>query len=165
MRVRDHQLPTHTARRGTAILAVVALAIGCNTSASLPTAPSPSPADVATVVTAVCSQDASPPPRVYAGVESPESPYHGGALASRYLLCSDQTFCLQYSSPRFPLFEYRGTYVEADGMVTFRWRDNQGIQASWGPTFAKLTGDHLWVRYDTVMQLDGFEDGLYVLVQ
>ena len=146
------------------ILAMVALATGCGTSAPVPTAPSPPEVTVA-VTAPVCTQDASPPPRVYVAVDPPSSLYHGGTLGSQFLLCSDQTFALQYSSPRFLVFEYRGTYVEADGWVTFQWFYNQQVSAKWGPTLATLVGDLLSVRYDIVMSLDGFEDGVYVRTQ
>ena len=85
-------MSTNTPCRSVTILAVVALAAACNTSARLPTAPTaPAPTEVAVATTApVCNQDASPPPRVYVAADSPVSDYHGGPLGSQFFLCDDR---------------------------------------------------------------------------
>ena len=40
-------------------------------------------------------------------------------VTSRYVLYDDGTFALQYTSANYPFFEYRGTYEEANDLITF----------------------------------------------
>jgi len=77
--------------------------------------------------------------------------------ASRYVVYDDSTFSLQYLSPRFGFFEYRGTYSRADSMVTLRFDANSN---AWFAS-AILKGRSLIVKYNLDMQLSDFEDGLY----
>jgi hypothetical protein len=54
---------------------------------------------------------------------------------------------------------YRGTYTEANGIITFMW-EGWSIAGPWGAT-ASLEGDMLAVRYNPIMQLSDFEDAVY----
>jgi hypothetical protein len=100
------------------------------------------------------------PPAISAGrifVESsPVYRNQGMGLDSRYVLYDDGTFALQFSG----LFEYRGTYQELDGRINFDW---QGWSAAgpWGAS-GSLHGDTLDVKYNLVMQMTDFVDGVYI---
>jgi hypothetical protein len=80
--------------------------------------------------------------------------------SSRFVLREDATFSLQYSTPQYGFFEYLGTYSRADSLVTFHW---QGWSSA-GPWGADgiLRGDSLIVKYNFIMQMTDFEDGVYV---
>jgi len=101
----------------------------------------------------------SPPARIYVAVDSPLYPIHGSPLASRYVLYDDGTFALQYSSANYPFFEYRGAYKEANALITFEW-EGWSTAGPWGAT-GSLSDDSLTVRYNIIMQLSDFEDGVY----
>ena len=76
------------------------------------------------------------------------------------MLYADGTFALQYSSANHPFFEYRGTYKDADGVITFEW-EGWNVMGPWGAT-GSLNGDSLDVRYNFIMQMSDFDDGVYV---
>lgn len=141
-----------------ALVALLVLATACS-DWTPPTAPSgappgnPPPGPVS-------FPPISRPARIYVGVDSPSYPIHGSPLASRYVLYDDGTFALQYSSANHPFFEYRGTYREANALVTFEW-DGWSTAGPWGAT-GSLTDESLTVRYNIIMQLDDFEDGVYL---
>jgi hypothetical protein len=86
--------------------------------------------------------------------------YHDGRLVSRYVLYQDSSFALQFSSPRSGIFEYLGRYSRADSVITFDW-DGWSIAGPWGAT-GTLRGDSLDVKYNIIMQLSDFVDGVYV---
>ena len=46
--------------------------------------------------------------------------------------------------------------MEEDNFIVFEWRD-------WGLATASLTGDSMSVRYNGLMQMSDFEDGVYIL--
>ena len=100
----------------------------------------------------------SQPARIFLAVEWPEYAYHGSQLASRYVLHEDGTFALQYSSVRYPFFEYRGTYTENGGAFSFDFGE------PWG-ALGWLNGDSLTVEYNVFMQQVDFENGVYVRTQ
>jgi hypothetical protein len=81
---------------------------------------------------------------------------HGMPFDSRYVLYDDGKFALQFSG----LFEYRGTYKESDGTITFEW-EGWSVMGPWGAT-GTLNGDTLDVKYNLVMQLTDFIDGVYI---
>jgi len=93
-------------------------------------------------------------------VDPPVSQWHGSVLASRFVLYDDGTFALQYSSARFPFFEYPGTYKNVDGAITFyfHWAGGSMTESAWGT----LTGDTLTVEYEETMHHADFEDGVYI---
>jgi hypothetical protein len=77
--------------------------------------------------------------------------------SSRYVLANDTAFSLQYlTTERF--FEYRGRYSRAAATLTFHFNDSAG---AWEAT-GTLRGDSLIVRYNLLMLLADFEDGVYV---
>jgi hypothetical protein len=118
---------------------------------------------VFTAASAPVSDDFPPPSepaRVYVAVDQPFYLIHGSPLASRYLLFDDGSFALQYSSANYPFFEYRGTYQEEGGRITFEW-EGWSVAGPWGAT-GSIAEDLLSVQYNVIMQLSDFEDGLYV---
>ena len=154
---------TYAARYG-ALGVLLALCTACSDSTP-PTRPSPVNAPVTT--------PAPPPPpvahnptfpalarpgRVYMGVSSPTSPTHGSALYSRYVLYDDGTFALQYSSANFPFFEYRGTYSGSGEAIEFLFE-------GFGTSRGTLVDESLTVKYNDIMQMSDFEDGVYVRQQ
>jgi hypothetical protein len=107
--------------------------------------------------------EVSRPARVYVAVNSPMYQMHGSPLVSRYVLYDDGTFALQYSSANHPFFEYRGTYTEASGLITFEW-EGWSVAGPWGAT-GSLSAESLSVRYNIIMQMSDFEDGVYSRTQ
>ena len=143
--------------RFAALLAIVAVMTGCDRALpsaptrtipqSLPPAPAPAPFPVegARVF-------------VYASARGAVMPY---TLASRFVLHDNGTFALQYLSGSQGSNEYRGTYTEVDGLVTFHW-EGWSTAGSWGAT-GVLTGDSLAVTFNMIMLLSDFENATYTL--
>jgi hypothetical protein len=52
--------------------------------------------------------------------------------------------------------------VEANGLITFAW-EGWSVAGPWGAT-GSITDDSLSVRYNVIMQLSDFEDGVYLRV-
>jgi len=154
---------TNAAVRYGAVAALLAISTACSES-SPPTRPSPVAASVET--------PAPPPPvphtptfpalsrpgRVYVGVPAPATPTHGSALYSRFVLYDDGTFALQYSSANFGFFDYRGTYT-GETALEFQW-EGWSTAGPWGAS-GTLDGETLSVKYNLIMQLTDFEDGVY----
>jgi hypothetical protein len=88
------------------------------------------------------------------------SNYHGGSLSSRYVLYDDSTFALEFVSPRFGAFDYRGRYSLVDSRIIFSW-DGWSTAGPWGAQ-ASLRGDSLKVTYNLIMSMSDFVDGTYV---
>lgn len=149
-----------------ALVALLVLSSAC-TELTPPTAPT-STADLTSTLPptsnpapgAVPFPAVSRPARIYVAVSSPSYPMHGSPLASRFVLYDDGTFGLQYSSANYPFFEYRGTYKEANALITFEW-EGWSTAGPWGAT-GSVTDDSLTVRYNVIMQLSDFEDGVYI---
>ena len=85
------------------------------------------------------------------------SAFHGGRVASRYVLYEDGSFGLQFSSRRVGLMEYHGRYVRKDSSIAFAFLTAQGPPSATG----KLRGDSLSITY-TPSLWDDFIDGVYV---
>ena len=83
-----------------------------------------------------------------------------GSLASRFVLYTDSTFELQFSSMKRGYFAYTGRFARADSTVTFSW-DGWSSAGPWGAT-GTLRGDSLRVEYNQVMMMTDFIDGVYV---
>lgn len=98
--------------------------------------------------------------RVYVAASWPYNPIHGSQLASRYVLYDDGSFALQYSSANYPFFEYLGRYFGADGDFSFQF-DAWNLAGPWEAA-ATVTEETLTVRYNIIMQLADFEDGVYL---
>ena len=76
---------------------------------------------------------------------------------SHYELYDNGAFALQFPG----IGEYRGTYKETDGTITFSW-EGWSVAGPWGAT-GTLANDRLVVRYNLIMQLSDFEDAVYTL--
>lgn len=156
---------TNASVRYGALGAVLALSTACS-EVTPPTAPTPTaeqlpaPAPTPPAPRVPTFPAISKPARVYVGVPSTSYPIHGSPLASRYVLYDDGTFALQYSSANYPFFEYLGTYSEENGDIAFHW-DGWSAAGPWG-AIGTLTEDSLSVKYNVIMQMSDFEDGVYV---
>jgi hypothetical protein len=138
----------NAAGRRAALLALLVLSPACGTDMGLSTAPTSTPPATVGVPPAFPAVKRSA--RIYVALDS--SP-----LPSRYVLYDDGTFVLQYSRANL---EYRGTYHEAYGAIAFEW-EGWSVAGPWGAT-GSLSDDALAVRYNLIMQLSDFEDGLYI---
>jgi hypothetical protein len=104
------------------------------------------------------------PGRIYGETGAPYAwlnAYHGGTLVSRYVLYDDGTFALQFASTRYGFFQYPGQYSTSGSQVRLTWEG----WSSAGPweSNVSLDADTLTVKYDLVMALSDFTDGVYVL--
>jgi hypothetical protein len=88
------------------------------------------------------------------------SAYHGGVLASRFVLYGDDRFALQFSSPAWGFFEYGGRYARTDSGLVFAF-DGSSIAGPWQAT-GTLSGERLSVTYNDLMIHSDFVDGVYV---
>jgi hypothetical protein len=132
---------------------VVASACADSVTPTTPTTPSgPAGADFPAV---------SRPARIYLFASKLSYPVSEWTSASRYVLYDDSTFAVQ-SLRSQGSFEYLGTYTVANTLITFRWDANQNVPAPWRPATGTLTADSLTVRYDAIMNMDGFEDAVYI---
>ena len=146
----------NVAVRRTALVALVVLASACADSVTLtgPTATTPSPR----------TPGLSRPAQIYVFARGLSYPVSEWTSDSRYVLYDDDTFALQFLLSQGS-FQYRGTYTKANTLITFHWQDNQNVPAPWRPSSGTLTDDSLAVQYDVIMNLDGFEDAVYVRTQ
>jgi hypothetical protein len=150
-----------------ALVAAFALLAACDAPISTPTTPSAQTVTPATLPGPSSQQVQGA--RVYVYASSPyqvyaSSPYQAAAYtrASRFVLYENGTFALQYSSgSQTP--EYRGTYTEGNGRVSFSW-EGWSVAGPWAAT-GVLTGDSLAVTYNIIMSLSDFEDASYTLVR
>ena len=152
-------------------VAIAVLFAGCSDSERVsPTAPTPSTVAVAPTPAPPIEPGVPPPfppvsrpARVYVAAQFPTYEYHRGPLASRYVLYDDGAFGLQYASPRFGTFEYRGMYTESNGHLDFQW-EGSSLAGPWGAT-AVITEESLTVSYNVIMQMTDFEDGVFLRVR
>ena len=118
-----------------------------------PTRPTPaagavSPAPTPPTVPAADFPTVAGPARIYLAANS-------WPLPSRYVLYDDGRFALQYIG----INDYRGTYKEANGVITFEW-EGWSTAGPWGAA-GSITDAALTVRYNLIMQLSDFEDAVY----
>jgi hypothetical protein len=85
---------------------------------------------------------------------------HHGTVESRYVLHEDGTFGLQYLTKEFGFFQYSGRYTRTDTLVAFAF-ENGAFAPVWEAS-GVLAGDSLTVRYNTMMSLSDFVDGVFV---
>jgi hypothetical protein len=80
---------------------------------------------------------------------------------SRYVIYENGTFSLQYVSAKWGFGEYPGRYSRTDSAITFQFDASGG---TFGPWLADgiVAGDSLTVKYNYIMVLDDFEDGVYI---
>jgi hypothetical protein len=145
------------------VFASLAAACGDPSGALRPAAPAP---DTSRAVKPLPGPPFAEPSRaatIYRGPDNLYSnyvDYHRGLLASRYVFYEDSTFALQFSSPRFGLFEYNGRYSRTDSKIELSFFDSN-TAGPWDAT-AALNGGEMSVTYNVVMSLADFVDGVYV---
>lgn len=141
-----------------AFVAVLALASACMDSVTptTPAAATPAPPPVSEFPAV------SRPARIYLFARELSYPVRDATTGSRYVLYDDGTFALQYLRSRVS-FEYRGTYADANGLITFEW-EGWSVAGPWGAT-GSLGDNSLTVRYNLIMELDDFENAVYLRTQ
>jgi len=139
------------------VVTLAVLSIACD-PAYLPTAPSSLPTAASSLPTPL---PPPAPPLIVGSTYRFSGPlsYAISAITSesRYLLDDHGSFALQY--PQLPR-DYRGTYRQDNGVLTFRFADDSRWEA-----IGTLRGDSLEVRYNLIMGLSDFEDAVYKLSQ
>ena len=81
---------------------------------------------------------------------------------TRFVLCDDDTFVLQYLAGA-GTFEFVGTYTRNDSLLVLDFRDFSDYTADNAQdAVGVLRGDSLTVRYGVYMSMSDFMDGLYV---
>jgi hypothetical protein len=93
--------------------------------------------------------------RIFTFTRELSYPVRSWTRDSRFVLYDNGGFALQYLA----VGEYRGTYEEQNGTVTFRW-EGWSIAGPWGAT-GTIAGDSLTVRYNEIMELSDFENAVY----
>jgi hypothetical protein len=78
---------------------------------------------------------------------------------SRYVLFDDETFRLYFVTAERGFFEYAGRYTRTDSILTFSFDDG-----SWQAT-GTAHEDMLLVVYNFSANMNGFEDGVYILAR
>jgi hypothetical protein len=143
-------------RRTLLVLVVLSAACGASptsaTSSKPAARPTPTPAATPAPAPGTGFPTASGSPRVFVAV-------HSMPRASRFLLYDDCTFVLQYSGGP----DYRGTYTELDGVLTFAW-EGWSMAGPWGAT-GTITDDSLVVKFNILMMLSDFVDDVYMRSQ
>ncbi len=129
---------------------------GCSDSTWLPLEPAAAPSAPSSPAPDPAFPTVGDTAQVYVRV-SPSTFVEG---TSRYVLYSDGTFGLQYVTPRFGFFQYKGRYARTGSAIVFDW-DGWSTAGPWGAEGA-IAGDSLTVKYNVVMMLSDFEDGVYV---
>jgi len=80
--------------------------------------------------------------------------------SSRYVFYDEGVFSLEYIRPDGGFFEYRGHYSRADSSITFSF-DGWSVAGPWLATGVVRRDSSIVVRYNVIMQLSDFEDGVY----
>ena len=153
------EIMMHTAiSRGT-VVGLFALSIACGRAT--PIAPTPLSRG------AVVPSSPAPPPTIVSGPSRTFTFDHQLAYGvrdytkqSRFILYDNGAFALEYVSLGL---EYRGTYTDSNGVVTFQW-EGWSVAGPWGAT-GRLKDDSLTVQFNDIMQLSDFEDAIYRLPQ
>lgn len=86
--------------------------------------------------------------------------YHGGMLISRYVLYDDGSFALQFSSARYGLSAYEGTYFQSGSEIRFLFKD-ANLAGPW-EAVGTTDGNKLRVDYNGIMIAADFESGVYL---
>jgi hypothetical protein len=146
---------TSVALRSGALLAILMLANACADSPT-PTGPT---AVAATSPPVSGFPAVSKPARIYLFASELSYPVRDGTRGSRYVLYDDGTFALQYLRSQ-GAFEYRGTYANTNGLITFQW-EGWSRAGPWGAT-GSLNNDALTVQYNFIMEMTDFENGVYL---
>ena len=80
--------------------------------------------------------------------------------SSRYVIYGEGVFSLEYIRPDWGFFEYRGHYSRADSSIVFSF-DGWSIAGSWLATGIVSRDSSIVVKYNVIMQMSDFEDGVY----
>jgi hypothetical protein len=144
--------------RWAALAVLLVLPLGCSDS-SAPTAPAPRPEPPPAAPRPAGFPPILDPARVYTSAAPLNYPLQPYTLGSRFVLSANGTFALQYGGT----LQYRGTYKEENGVVTFEW-EGWSTAGPWGAT-GSLDGKTLTVRFNLVMQMSDFEDAIYTLTE
>ncbi len=149
---------TRAAVRGGTLVTLLILSIACE-------GPRPTSPTVGTQPTAV-PRPPAPPPSGFPPLSGPSRTFtfdhelgyrvREYTMKSRFVLYDNGAFTLQYTSLGG---EYRGGYTEANGVITFEW-EGLSVAGRWSAT-GTLKDGSLTVQYNTIMQLDDFEDAVY----
>jgi len=81
------------------------------------------------------------------------------SLISRYVVYDDGSFELQFISGTRGFFSYAGTYTKSGADLTLNFADGDSA-GPWDGT-ATLSGDQMNVKYNSVMMLADFIEGVY----
>ena len=147
-----------------ALLALLVLASACADSVTPPTPTTPTGTAASSPPPGSNFPAVSRPARIYQFASGLSNPVREWTSSSRYVLYDDGGFALQFLRSQGS-FEYRGTYTEANAVLTFHWELNQNVPAPWRPASGTLTDESLTVRYDVIMNMDDFEDAVYTLTR
>jgi hypothetical protein len=150
----------HTAiLRGT-LVGLMGLSIACGRS--IPTAPTPSGRGGAVPPPSAPTLPNFPalsgPSRTFTFDHELTYPPTAYTKQSHFVLYENGAFALKYVSLGL---EYRGGYTESNGVITFEWEGWSGA-GPWGAS-GTLKDGSLTVRFNAVMQMTDFEDGVYAL--
>ena len=144
-----------TVRRPGVVAGFLVLSAACGGSApNSPTVTSQSPV-APSVAPSTTFPPLTGPARTFVFDRQLSFPVSHYTFASRFVLCDNGAFVLQY-----PTFGYRGGYTESNGVITFAW-EGWSTAGPWGAT-GTIRGDTLTVQYNLIMQLTDFEDAVYV---
>jgi hypothetical protein len=104
---------------------------------------------------------AAPVPTLPVKYERAEGHAYPDGAHSRYLFYpAERTFALQYENTKWGPFEYTGRYTLAGDSITLDF-DGWSVAGPWQAT-AYIRSDSLVVRYNIIMALSDFEDGVYL---
>ena len=142
-----------TVRRG-AVVVLLVLSTACGDSVPTSptgTSPSPSGAPLPSVTPPTSFPPLTGPSRTFI-FERANYRVAEYTEKSRFVLYDNGAFALQLGT------QLRGSFTtQENGLLYFNFESNLG---SWAAT-GKLEGDSLEVKYNTMMQLDDFEDAFY----
>lgn len=151
----------HAIVRAAAVLLPLAFTAGCSSPGPASPTDTRQPPVVASPLPSPPTDlpPLSGPSRTFTFASALSYPVSAFTKESRLVLYENGAFALQYVKLGF---EYRGKYSEANGVVTFEWKDSN-YSAPWGATGTVKDGT-LTVRYNVSMQLSDFEDAVYALI-
>jgi hypothetical protein len=150
----------HTAILRATLVGLMGLSIACGRS--IPTAPTPSGRGGAVPPPSAPTLPNFPalsgPSRTFTFDHELTYPPTAYTKQSHFVLYENGAFALKYVSLGL---EYRGGYTESNGVITFEWEGCSGA-GPWGAS-GTLKDGSLTVRFNAVMQMTDFEDGVYAL--
>lgn len=151
------------------IIAAACLAagsIGCSSDKQIVAPPASTNQQPPTAPTAVAGFPALTHPGTIYGEQGEVYSFFSpsqGSLISRYVIYDDGSFELEFVSGKFGYFSYRGTYTASGTGLTLNFSDSNSA-GPWLGT-AALSDDQMNVKYNVIMMLADFIDGVYVRVR